>query len=184
MNDAIARATDDVGAAAYLDYEAVEAGLLPITYLNSNELLDGARLALEELGVGFLVRDWPTRLAATLGARSQDQIGRFLLAVNREHRSLMRNSARVPWRDGVDAIVKVLKTFGLGNLIDTRKPTKNGIDEFRGTLRKELDAFLHPAVSARERYDLENRLVVAALELCVQGTPIQREPTHIIRRKR
>ena len=165
MNDAIGNATQDASAAAYLDCEAVAAGLLPIAYLNSAELVDGAGAALEELGVGFLASGWPTRLASMLGTRSQEQIGAFLLAVNREHRRLLRNRTRVPWKEGVDGVATILKRFGLGDLIEKMEPTRNKVEQFRNTVRKELDKVMDSTKSARERYDVENRLVLAALEL-------------------
>jgi hypothetical protein len=169
VNDAIGNAANDPGAAAYLDCEAATAGLLPIEYLGRKNLVDGARLALEELGVGFLVPNWPTRLASALATRSQERIGKFLLALNREHRRLLRNKTPVPWKEGLDAVAIVLRKFGLGDLIETARPTRDRVNQFRNTVRKELDRIIDSTKSARERYDVENRLVLAALELAARS---------------
>jgi transcriptional regulator with XRE-family HTH domain len=171
INDAIANATKDPGAAAYLDCEAVEADLLPISYLGSNDLVDGARLALEDLGVGLLVDDWPTRLASMLGKRNQEQIGKFLLAVNREHRRLLRNRTHVPWREAADAVVAVLKRFGLGDLITGKRAVRDRIDHFRAVVRQELDRVAGPSISARDRHAVENRIFAAALALLGRSEP-------------
>jgi transcriptional regulator with XRE-family HTH domain len=165
MNKAIGDAAKDPSAVAYLDCEAVAAGLLPIASLSAEAVVDGALLALEELGMGALVADWQKRLASKLGAWDEKRIGEFLIALNREHRRLLRARARVPWKEGLDAVGVVLRRFGLGDLMAVTRATRNQIECFRNTVRKELDGVLDPSVSARERHYLENRLFIAALEL-------------------
>lgn len=170
INKAIGEATNEAAVTPYLDCEAVEAGLLSLGYMNTGALIDGAFFALEELGIGLLNANWRPLLDAKVESWSDARVAKLLIALNRDHRKLLREHATVPWKKGHDTVAAVLRRFSLGELIGRKGPTRGRLDRFRDIVRGELDSALDPNLTARERRGIEDRLFIAALGLVREDT--------------
>ena len=150
--------------AKYLDTEAMLAGLLDPYTFDVEWLVDRACQTLSDLGEGLLIPEWRERMHDEVQHWDDPRLAKLIVALNHAcFKALYRAmGGSIPAESGYDALRAVLKKHGLTNLIATPSAATTAMEKLTNAVHVALKGKLDPALSAGERWQVEQRVLLAA----------------------